>query len=307
MKKRILLIDESLTVQKVVALTLDKGMYQVLYARNRQEVINTVVDTAVDMILLSETVAGLPWQSFPKELESWLGKMLSPPPVVLITGQDIKEAKHYISILKKPFTPQALQDLVHGLVGEVEKTMEKDLTRILPAEDNLQATFNRAFSDEEELVRQTFLEGEGGASQESSISRLKNLSSRSSASEESVPITAAELWEGERSSSKERTVQRVPGGPKESTEELWGTHNSPIRSLPEDLNMMEQANPVLTSEESMAYKLALENEVKTKVQNQDLHRMVETALMELMPPIVERLIQERLDKLLKEHEESLAS
>ncbi len=42
MRKRVLLIDESLTVQKVVALTLDKSRFSILYAKTRAEAMRLV-------------------------------------------------------------------------------------------------------------------------------------------------------------------------------------------------------------------------------------------------------------------------
>jgi len=308
MKKRILLVDESLTVQKVVSLTLDKGMYQVVYARNRQEVVKMVVDMPVDLILLSENVSGLPWQSFPKELESWMGKMGAVPPVVLITGQEIKDAKHYVGVLKKPFTPQSLQELVDSLM-EPMNSLNGDLLNSAErqhslSEDTMQTSFNRAFSDEEELVRQTFSEEEVRTTNRVSVVGFKpKVGGEPFAG--SLPRTAAELWEG--NPSNERAPHRAPGELKENTEDLWGTSPLPAQELSEDLNMMEQESSLLTPQDSMAYKSALEHEVKSKLHNQDLYPMVEKALAEILPPIVERLVQERLDQLLKEQEESLAS
>lgn len=292
MKKRILLIDESVTVQKVVSLTLSKGDYQVLYARNRQEVLKMVVDTPMDLILLSENISGLSWQTFPKELESWLGKTTSVPPVALITGQGINEAKHYVGVLKKPFTPQGLQDLVSRVVGDdIDAVLSAGHSEssAVDAEDHLKNSFNRAFADEGDLARQTFAGVNPNFSEQGAP----------------LPKTAAQLWQNEV--SNERAPQRVPGEAKERTADLWGTQSLPVQALSEDLTMMQHENPVLTSEDSMAYKSALEHEVKSKLQNQDLYPMVERALVELLPPIVERLVQERLDRLLKEHEESLAS
>lgn len=289
MKKRILLIDESVTVQKVVSLTLGKGAYQVLYARNRQEVIKTVVDNPVDLILLSENIPGLAWQTFPKELESWLGSPNNVPPVALISGQGIKEAKHYMGVLKKPFTPQSLLELTSSLLGSNNDGGDEitNLDTFQQANgDELKETFNRAFADEAALVNQTLAE-------QSPIEDMP------------LPRTAAELWQNDV--SNERAPQRVPGSPKERTADLWGTHPSPAKLISEEHNMMQQENPLMTTEDSMAYKSALEHEVKSKLQNQDLYPMVKRALDEILPPMVEKLVQERLDALLKEHEESLAS
>lgn len=311
MKKRILLIDESLTVQKVVALTLDKGSYQVLYARNRQEVIRTVVDQSVDLILLSENAPGLSWASFPKELESWLGTTTGIPPIVLITGHEMKEAKHFVAVLKKPFSPQSLQQTVENLLGgaqDREVTLDNERTQ-MSSEDSLHTTFNRKFSDEQELVRQTF-EGKLGenlvpqGTPEADVLDWQTPASPSSSSKNGVPSSAAELWETPSSKS---VVSSIPGSPKESTQDLWGTYEQQGQVTTEDVSMRLQDNALLTSEDSMAYKAFLQSEVQSKIQNQDLEMLVKKALSELMPPIVERLVQERLDQLLKDHEESLAS
>jgi CheY-like chemotaxis protein len=311
MKKRILLIDESLTVQKVVALTLDKGSYQVLYARNRQEVIRTVVDQPVDLILLSENAPGLAWSSFPKELESWLGTTTGIPPVVLISGHEMKEAKHFIAVLKKPFSPQSLQYTVENLLGDpqdTEATLDKERTQ-MSCEDVLQSTFNRKFSDEQELVRQTFEEEIGENLEPQQVSGADILDWQtppqpSSSPKKAVSSSTAELWATTPSKS---VVSNIPGSPKESTQDLWGTQEQVGKSTLEEFSMGSQDNALLTSEDSMAYKAFLQSEVKSKIQNQDLEMLVKNALSELMPPIVERLVQERLDQLLKDHEESLAS
>ena len=310
MKKRILLIDESLTVQKVVALTLDKDNYQVLYARSRQEVIKAVVDEPVDLILLSENVGGLNWPSFPKELESWLGTTEGLPAIVLISGQEIREAKHFAAVLKKPFSPPMLQELVESLLGNpenIEKTYEKDRTRMI-SEDPLQSVFNRKFSDEHELVRQTFEEDEPKSSSNSEVHEVIDWQEPEAVElslNKATPKTASELWQSEP--SKSNIVSKAPGTPKENTEDLWGTQNQLSSNSVEASPMRQQDNALLSSEDSMAYKSFLQNEVKSKIQERDLEEMVKKALTELMPPIVEKLVQQRLDELLKDHEESLAS
>ena len=53
----------------------------------------------------------------------------------------------------------------------------------------------------------------------------------------------------------------------------------------------------------MAYKAVLETKVTDRLSGQDLDAIVERVLTRIVPPIVERLVQERLDKLLGEHEQ----
>jgi hypothetical protein len=68
-----------------------------------------ILDAPPDLILVSDQVASINASSFPGEVESWAGKDRQMPPLVLITSQDITEFGRYVSVLKKPFSPQALQ------------------------------------------------------------------------------------------------------------------------------------------------------------------------------------------------------
>ncbi len=154
MKKKILLLDESLTVQKVVSLTLDKSKYHLAFAKSRSEAVPLITEHAPDLILVSDQVADISVPSFPKELETWLGRSHEIPPIILITGQDIREVRHYSGVLKKPFSPQALQAVVKKYtdtgvseVGQHDEEFE---------DQRLQKIFNDTFNDEANLVRETF-------------------------------------------------------------------------------------------------------------------------------------------------------
>src|SRR5437763_474808 len=112
MKKKILIIDPSVTVQKVVALTLDRTRYQLINAKSRSEGAKRIPEGPFALILVSDQAAEIQIATFPKEVEMWFGKTQPPPPVVLITTADAGESKGYAATLRKPFTPQALQRLV---------------------------------------------------------------------------------------------------------------------------------------------------------------------------------------------------
>jgi hypothetical protein len=68
-----------------------------------------------------------------------------------------------------------------------------------------------------------------------------------------------------------------------------------------------ESDPVLSTEESVAYKSLLENQVQQKLEAHNLTEMVEKVLARLLPPLVERLVQERLDQLMAEQEQEGAS
>ncbi|MBY0370028.1 hypothetical protein K2X33_05035 [bacterium] len=252
MKKRILLIDESLTVQKVVALTLDRERYTLSNAKNRPEAMKQVLESPPDLILVSDQVAGLTASSFPREVESWVGRDRKVPALVLITASDAKEQRGYVALLKKPFTPQALQICVNDALGGEEAR-----------ETRLEKVFTETFSDEARLVEETYAAG-------------------------------IEMQDEE----EEATLLNIPApgrqGPpvEEDVATLWGSGKMAATETVQ----------VLGPEDSMAYKAQLEKEVRSHLDAHDLEGVVREVLEKIVPPMVERLAQQRLDQLLKESE-----
>lgn len=274
MKKRVLLVDESLTVQKVVALTLDKNKFTLSFAKNRGEVMKLVVENPPDLMLVSDQVADINVGSFPKELEAWLGGVRDVPPVVLITGQDIKEHRHYAAVLRKPFAPQALQAIV----------LEHAQTRV-PApsapegnadeyeDQRLQKIFNDTFADEASLMRETF-KNEIETEERTLVTERPGPSRNESAN----------LWEEKKSSAPAALWNDAPA---KTSDDLWGPAKPP-------------AAPSAPPAAEAAF--VSESQIEQKLKEQDLSEVIERVLARVIPPIVERLVQERLDKLLKEQE-----
>ena len=261
MKKRILLIDESLTVQKVVALTLDRETYAITNAKSRSDAMKVVLDSPPDLILVSDQVTGVNASGFPKEVETWSGRDRKQPPLVLITSQDIKELRGYQAVLKKPFAPQALQAAVVQALGAADA----HASEMGEADDSrLQKIFTDTFSDEAKLVSETFR-----AEIEETDDTLLTMPAPS-----------------------KKNVRRGAPPPPENVAELWGK--------PEP--MEEEVVQVLGAEDSMAYKAQLEKEVGRQLEAYDLEDILHRLLDKIVPPMVERLAQQRLDQLLKESE-----
>lgn len=282
MKSRILLIDDSLTVQKVVSLTLDKNSTQVFYAKGRMDAVKQLQEHAPHLVLLSDQVKDLTAQTFPKEVEAWLGRDHNLPAMVLITGQDIKEMRHFSAILKKPFSPQALLEVVGKFAKP--KPEERSVTAGIDAalgmgkpaqseeyeEERLERAFNEHFNDEKTLVMQTL--GDIPEHEEDNEPTLLNI----------VPGGPAR-----------KQQHTEPSYRMETPSELWGVSKN-VKGAPE--------SPLLGAEDSMAYKASLENKVRNELEGRDLDAVVDRMLNHILPPIVERLVQERLDKLLNDQE-----
>lgn len=284
MKKRVLLVDESLTVQKVVALTLDKNRYAVSYAKTKPEAMKLVIEHAPDLILVSDQVPELQAASFPREVEAWLARRAPTPPCILITGQDVREVRHYVAVLKKPFSPQTLQNLVteHGVVAP--QPPPRQVVNQEDVEDQrLQKIFNDAFADEAKLVRETFENEELTAEMPRPLRE--------------APEPPVARREPRPQAQPPTRLQPVPPPPPASgRDDLWGPASvAPAASGHSDV--------VLGQADSMAYKAVLENQVQEKIEREDLEAIVSKVLERMLPSIVERLVEERLDRLMKEQEQ----
>ncbi len=263
MRQKILLLDDSVTVQKVVSLSLDKNRYQLLIARNRTEASRFIVDENPEIILVSDQVSDVDSSTFPKEVETWLGRTHNIPPMVLITADNINEAKHYKAVLKKPFTPQTLTALIH-INAETAHAVPEPLWDKPKAMHNfaddfedqkLQKVFNDTFSEESRLVDETFSVDEAEA-----VTIIKE--------------------------------------PKKSS--LWSTE--PTKK---EKPVAQEHSPILTSQDSMAYKARLDSEVEQRLDKENLNDVVDRVLQKMLPPIVEKLVTERLDKLLAEQDKAM--
>ncbi|NBX76411.1 MAG: hypothetical protein EBQ92_07640 [Proteobacteria bacterium] len=291
MNHKVLLIDSGVTVQKIVALSLDKSKYSGLFVASKEDAKKQILEQKPGLVLVSDRAAGIEWQRFPKEVETWLGREGKMPAMVLLASGDIREAKHYQAVLQKPFTPQSLQDVLDGLVNK-EKNAElssNNLSNKLNSE-----RFDQLFQDAE-------------AEEITSTGMAVNLDLTSA--EEQRPVTNAReqlenLWE----SPAAPVVAPETRPQTESVSDLWGgsSSSSIIESQNQTPRFPSDSEPqILRSEESLAYKSLLENQVQQKLESQNLNEMVEKVLARLLPPLVERLVQERLDQLLTEQEQDL--
>ncbi len=289
MKKRVLLVDESLTVQKVVSLTLDKNRFLILFAKSRGEVMKIIAEGPPDLILVSDQVSDINFATFPKEVETWLGGLHETPPILLITGQDIKEQKHFAGVLRKPFTPQSLQNMVNDHLQPTPAGGRQAHSGSDDFEDQrLQKIFNETFADEATLVRETF-KAEHEMEEATLITRPKeNNASVVSEWEEA----GGNLWDVRpvKAPPKPTPVSRQPAV---SAESLWSVQPT-VSQTPNASS--EMATP------SFAGALS-EEHLEEKLQTNDLAEIVDRVLNRIVPPIVERLVQERLDKLLKEQDQ----
>lgn len=289
MNQKILLIDSGITVQKIVALSLDKDKYSGLIASSKEEAKRIILEQSPDLVLVSDRFEGVEWQRFPKEVETWVGAGGVLPKFVLLASRHVSEAKHYHGILNKPFTPQALQEMVSNQLTPSSMPDSKEM-------NSISAKLNQTIIEEVEREEITMTGAPGFLND---VPVMEPKSEPASSAREKLES----LWD----------APQVPSAPLEtmsrgeSVSDLWGTGTvleQPNRpSKKEESSKPTQAAEILDVEESLAYKSLLENQVQQQLETQNLHEIVEKVLAKLLPPMVERLVQTRLDQLLKEQEQ----
>lgn len=111
-QKIILAVDDSLTVRKIVAMTLEKNGYKVITAADGYEALSKLKETLPDLILLDITMPGMDGYQVCKQIRG--NKATKHIPVVMLSGKDgffdkvqgrLAGAAQYMT---KPFEPDAL-------------------------------------------------------------------------------------------------------------------------------------------------------------------------------------------------------
>ena len=287
MEQKILLIDSGITVQKIVALSLDKAKYSGLVASSKEEAKKIIEEQHPVLILVSDRFDGIEWQRFPKEVEAWLGAGAILPKMVLLASRDVHDPKHYEGVLNKPFTPQALQQMVLDQLSKVSEIPSKPET--------ISAKLNQSLQEEEPLQKFNQVT-------EPVSFKLEEVMEKTAPP---MREKLENLWDSPpQAEPVTQSFRKV-----ESVSDLWGTGRTETvqeqREASFSKPMIKDEPQVLDLEESLAYKSLLENQVQQQLETQNLNEMVEKVLSKLLPPMVERLVNERLDELMREQEHEM--
>ena len=287
MKKHILLIDESVTVQKVVCLTLDHAHFKVIFAKSKQEALQQIQENVPDLILVSDQVSGVT-SSFPKEVEAWLGRQtrIIPPCILISSREETKDGRHYSAILKKPFSPQHLKEMVSGLLKEKVVgegvTAGSDDPEVFSDDRGLHDLFDETFNDEEKLASETF--------------QLQRSSEQSARSEMNSPdllnISEIEENDGWREGVRVRKPDLGAAVPKNESQTVRRTDSATLWTKTSQSQKDESLD-----------QASVENQINLLLNSRDLTPIIDRILEKMIPPIVEKMVNERLDHLLKDSED----
>ncbi|MFN2387926.1 MAG: response regulator, partial [Thermoanaerobaculia bacterium] len=159
MAKKILLADDSLTIQKVVELTFSDGDYDLVCVSNGQKALDKVRDDRPDLILADVV---MPEKNGYEVCEAIKGNPATARiPVVLLSGTfepfDRERAERIgcDAIVSKPFDSQQLISQIEGLLGKARAEMPEPETRSEPdaragsSQASERAPFDAGFTSED--------------------------------------------------------------------------------------------------------------------------------------------------------------
>jgi CheY-like chemotaxis protein len=130
MSKRILLADDSVTIQKVVELTFMDEDFEVVAVSNGDEAVSRLADVGPDLVIADVHMPGANGYEVCRRVKGWRPRT----PVLLLVGTfepfDSQEAERAgaDSFLKKPFDSQELLQRAHDLIAAAGSPAEGAIT-----------------------------------------------------------------------------------------------------------------------------------------------------------------------------------
>ena len=126
MGKKILLADDSVTIQKIIELTFEGEGFDLEVVGDGQEALERAEASPPDIILADFTMPGLSGMDLCRRIREH--PVLSPVPVVLLTNsfdefdRSEGDAAGVTAYVEKPFESQSLIDRVHEILSGVDPT-----------------------------------------------------------------------------------------------------------------------------------------------------------------------------------------
>ncbi len=335
MRPAILFIDASITLQKVVALSLNKKDTPFLFARDIWEAKQMFLEARPFALFVSDAIESIDVAAFPGQVVQWNGGEEALPPLILVSPRLKAAPAGYKHLIPRPFSPAQLAQLVDQLraaspasmkakgnlssgtaeraadlapLGQTsQQTQPKELeleappplyqhSPVLPPLDwdtpasqsntqsqtgtktvasaqnqptvarDLEALLNKSFSDEATLLQET-------------LRHAASVTAQASANEELMrapvlgPVSETGLME--RGVQEEWVAQALPAKGA----------SAPAQRRTQPLGALGETMPL---------------SIEAFLSRQPLEEMIHDVLDKMVPPIVERLVQARLDVLLQE-------
>src|SRR6476646_8782744 len=137
--ERVLVIDDSPTLPKVVQLVLTKAGYQVQTAPDGEAGLAAVRASRPDLILLDFVMPKMNGYQFCRELTA--DPKLRDIPVILMSAKGDQVGERFVKVMgivdyiTKPFSPEAITAVVQHTVGKYSPTGAKESQSLISGED----------------------------------------------------------------------------------------------------------------------------------------------------------------------------
>src|SRR4051812_8241254 len=137
--ERVLVIDDSPTITKVVQLVLTKSGYEVQTAADGELGLSSVRDRRPDLILLDFVMPRMNGYQFCRELTA--DPKLRDIPVVLMSAKGDQVGERFVKVMgivdyiTKPFSPEAITAVVQHTVGKYAPGVDEEHPSLVTGED----------------------------------------------------------------------------------------------------------------------------------------------------------------------------
>ncbi len=134
MSKKLLLVEKSMAIQKLVELALAKEAIEVVTVSNGLSALDILAQVPPDLLLIDSQMEGMNVQSFLEKIRA-SGKVKSPPILLLTEPEDLMETDALLesgvrACIEKPFEAGSLRDKVVDVLqintqGQVSQTAQQ--------------------------------------------------------------------------------------------------------------------------------------------------------------------------------------
>ncbi len=287
MARKVLLADDSITIQKVVELILTEHGFEVKTVNNGQEAVTTMLSYTPDIVLADAEMPLLNGYQLCERIKN--NSRTKDIPVILLAGafepidNELAKSVKADGILTKPFEPQELLNKINSLLTKKEEKLEEKKETEVTAEPALEELWEIEESAIEEIVEPVELVSieEQGVSVESGVQM-----EGPSITEISEPLVSERAQVGGISSEaiKEAVIEAV--------REVIATSDIPsiIRAAVKDSveKMLAERLPALIEE--------LTKEL-LKGSLSGISKEIERVLWETLPDLAETLITKEIERI----------
>lgn len=303
MGKKLLVADDSLTIQKVIKLALSSEGYDILAVSEGKEAIRAIQDEKPDVVLIDVALPGSDAYEVKSAINA-VSALASTSFILMSSAFERVDEKRVDEVrfqgrLIKPFDPSHLRKSVGELMKKapaapvtaaVTSAAEKD-DDLPPVRDSLPLMTEEDFAKEEDTPPPPPPQQEEEENLENDIRDL---------TESTIKMSGLDEFQWNLDDSKKMKAAPTPAPAAERTREIQASHIKPMISLPskpiDDGGTNFPLNSTTTTQTQNQFTRA---EIEQMIRK-DVEAAVEKLAREAVPQIAEAMIRREIEKILAE-------